>query len=370
MFAPLGLFHEPAVLRTPMLSGVGIVCFASSYAVTLALELTRLLFRSGVRGAIMLGFASAGLVAHTAFLAHRAARAVGSPLSSQQEWYLIAAWVLVVLYLYLMYYHPRAAFGVFLLPLALALIGVGALLADAQPFAREPASKVWGTIHGASLLLATVAVLVGFAAGVMYLGQASRLKRKRPPLPGLRLPSLEWLQRANSRALGIAVIMLGIGILSGVILNMIRFDSPADRVPWNDPFVVSTVLMFVWLLLSTVLGRFYRPAREGHRVAYATVVSLLFLILALSVGVLVDTQHRGSRLAPEPSKQKTEGREQKADSGKRKSDLRGNETSPALSPPLLGSPFSAVRCPLFAFRRPRSPLLFGVACDDLRGGGL
>ena len=68
-----------------MLSGVGIMCFAASYSVALALELTRLLFRSGIRGAAMLGFAGAGLVAHSAFLYYRAVDAVGSPLSSEQD---------------------------------------------------------------------------------------------------------------------------------------------------------------------------------------------------------------------------------------------------------------------------------------------
>ena len=64
----------------------------------------------------------------------------------------------------------------------------------AHPFAREPASQVWGVIHGGSILLATVAVLLGFAAGVTYLSQAWRLKRKLPLAGGLRLPSLEWLR--------------------------------------------------------------------------------------------------------------------------------------------------------------------------------
>ena len=61
-----------------------------------------------------------------------------------------------------------------------------------------------------------MAVLLGFAAGVIYLGQGWRLQRKHGPLRGLRLPSLEWLQQANSHAILLAVLMLGIGIVSGV----------------------------------------------------------------------------------------------------------------------------------------------------------
>ena len=128
-----------------MLSGVGIICFATSYAVALVLEVSRLLFRSGIRGAVMLGFAGVGLVLHSAYLYYRAVEAVsagGSPLSGQAEWCLIAAWLLVVVYLYLVYYHPRASFGLFLLPLALGLIAVVSQLQMMQDQAVAVAVKL------------------------------------------------------------------------------------------------------------------------------------------------------------------------------------------------------------------------------------
>jgi len=278
-----------------MLSGVSIICFAASYGVTLALEITRLLFRSGLRGAIMLGFAGAGLFAHTVYLYYRAIHATGSPLSSSQDWCLLAAWVLAATYLYLTYYHPGTAFGLFILPLVLGLIATGTYLADPQPFAREPASRVWGMIHGASILLGTVAVLVGFAAGLMYLGQAYRLKHKLTPRRGLRLPSLEWLQRANSRAIGVAALMLGACILSGAILNLINRRPDTERLPWHDPVVLSTLVMFVWLVLCTAIGIFYRPARQGRRVALVTLFSFVFLAVALALFLFGKTQHGGQK---------------------------------------------------------------------------
>ena len=77
---------------------------------------------------LMLGFAAAGLLAHTAFLYYRALGALGeaaSPLSSEKDWYLVAAWALVAAYLCFALFRPKAPFGLFLLPLALALIGAG-----------------------------------------------------------------------------------------------------------------------------------------------------------------------------------------------------------------------------------------------------
>ena len=280
-----------------MLSHVQIFCFLASYSVALALEVSRLWFRSGIRGMAMLGFVVAGWIAHTAFLYYRAATALaaaGSPLSSNRDWLLLAAWVLVMVYFYLACYHPETHFGVFLLPLVLALI-VAAHFADAEHFIRDP-SKIWGVIHGTSILLATVAVLFGFAAGLMYLEQAGRLKRKpargvrRPPYSKLRLPSLEWLQTANSRTMLASMLLVGIAVASGIVLNLLKKN---PGVLWKDPVVWVTVAMFGGLLLHVIIGAFYRPIRQGRKVAYLTLVSFLFLVFAL-VGMFVTAKHGGA----------------------------------------------------------------------------
>lgn len=278
-----------------MLPSVHVVCFAASYAVALILEITRLMFRSGVRGAAMLGFAGAGLIAHTMFLFNRARAAHESPLSSEMDFYLLVAWVLVIIYLYLVWYHPKAPFGLFLLPLVLVLIGLATAFADPQPFAREPASRVWGAVHGTALLVGVVTVLIGFAAGLMYLYQAWRLKRKRLPGEGLRLPSLEWLQRVSGRALVISMIALGVGVLSGMNLNLIHHRRHETALPWSDPLVLATLGMFGWLVLSVLIGGVYRPARAGRKVAYLTMVSFVFLVIALAVMLFMNTQHGGNR---------------------------------------------------------------------------
>ncbi|MBN1911154.1 MAG: cytochrome c biogenesis protein CcsA [Pirellulales bacterium] len=273
-----------------MLSGVGVICFSASYAVALALEVSRLVFRSGVRGALLVGVTAAGWVAHTAFLYYQAVRASGSPLSSPRDWYLVAAWLLVPVYLYLTCYHRRAAFGLFLLPAVLALIGVAVGLASPEPNARGPASAAWGLLHGGSIVLATVALLVGFLAGLMYLVQAWRLKDPARPIRRLRLPSLEWLARANSRSIVLATLTLAIGVFSGLVLV---HQNPESRVGWSDPFVWSTWAALAWLVGTVAVEAFYRPARAGRKVVYLTLASFAVLAAALALGLLLKTQHGG-----------------------------------------------------------------------------
>jgi hypothetical protein len=170
----------------------------------------------------------------------------------------------------------------------IGLIGAAALLADRAPIASASASRAWGAIHGVFLLLGTVAVVIGFVAGAMYLLQAYRLKHKLPPSPGFRLPNLEWLELVNSRSLVISTLLVTVGFLSGVIL---KAQSRQGALPWSDPVVWSSALMLGWLLVATVFNAVYKPARRGRKVAYLTIVSFVFVAFALGVLLLVDTQH-------------------------------------------------------------------------------
>ncbi len=279
-----------------MLSGVSTICFAASYAVALALEISRLLFRSGVRGAVMLGFAGAGLVAHTAFLYYRAVDALDKPPLRCRAKRIGISWrpggwswstctspsV-----------HPKAPSACSCCRWRLALIGTATFLG--QPDAAGPR--------------AGLANLGGDPRRLDRAGGGRRADRirgrtdvSRPGAApeaqdvatrGLRLPSLEWLQRTNSRAIVVSVLMLGVGVLSGMILNLINIRNEAVRLAWNDPVVVSTWLMFFWLLAAAVLGAVYRPARQGRKVAYLTVASFVFLVIMLAAGLLMDSRHWG-----------------------------------------------------------------------------
>ena len=51
--------------------------------------------------------------------------------------------------------------------------------------------------------------------------------------------------------------------------------------------------MFAWLLLHVIIGAFYRPIRQGRKVAYLTLVSFIFLVFAL-VEMFVSTKHGGA----------------------------------------------------------------------------
>jgi ABC-type uncharacterized transport system permease subunit len=279
-----------------MLPSLHIVCFAASYAIALLLDVVGIVWRAPVRRYALIAIAAAGVLAHTWYLGQRASARAASPLASPSDWCLLAAWLLAVIYLSQAIYYQRLAIGVFLLPAVLGLIGASHY-AGSQPFAPDRASRFWGNIHGAFLLLGTVAVTVGFLSGMMYLVESHRLKRKRPAGPGFRLPSLEWLESVNSRSLGVSALLVGVGFVSGVILNTHENRAVEAYVPWTDPVVISLGLMFLWLIVAELFRLAYPGARRGRKVAYLTVAAFLFLCFTLASLLWLDTDHGADRQA-------------------------------------------------------------------------
>jgi len=278
-----------------MLSGISIICFSASYAVALALEVSRLFFRMPVRLIVMIGFVLAGLLAHSLYLWHRAQTGT-MPLSSWYDWYLIAAWIITGVYVGLALSRPQTNVGLFLLPVALTLIGVAYEFRDDAAFPRDRALQMWGIAHGLMLLLGTVAVSLGFSAGLMYLVQSWRLKHHVPPRAGLKLPSLEWLQSINRQALIYSSCFIALGLIAGIVLNAVERRSRGAGMPWTDSVVISSAILLVWLLAATLFEWLYKPAQQGRKVAYLTVASFLFLALVMAMLVVGGSQHGRGRI--------------------------------------------------------------------------
>jgi ABC-type transport system involved in cytochrome c biogenesis permease subunit len=276
-------------------SGINILCFTASYTAALLLELVGLWRPLRLSRLVEIAAAGAGLIAHTWYLGVRVANQPAAPLSSQQEWFLLAAWLLAAVYFAARIYYPKKSLGLFLLPGVLGLIGA-ATLASSQPLAAYEAPRVWGLAHGVFLMLGTVAVLMGFFAGAMYLIQSRRLKQKLPASAGFRLPSLEWLERTNSRFLGAATVLVLGGFLTGVLTQLSQDD--AERLSWANPVVLSLSLMTAWLLTAEAFRMIYPAARQGRKVAYLTVAAFVFLLLVFASVMWGDSFHQqraGSR---------------------------------------------------------------------------
>lgn len=282
------------------LSGISVTCFVGSYLVALALELTRPLFRVPVRGVVTVGFIIAGLLSHLVYLVMLADPSAGTAdtglLAGWYSWSLLLAWALAACYLVLYLRRPDTTIGYFLLPPVLGLVLLAMLVQDWEPFTRQRAAGFWRSVHGLSMLVGATAVLLGFVAGVMFLVQSVRLKQKRPGSRGLRLPTLEWLQKLNRGCLVFSTSAVALGTLAGVIMNL----NESGAVAWSSRGVVLSLVLLVWLLAAIGMEFFYKPARQGRKVAYLTLASFGFLVLAM-MGVLASNHGASSPSADAPA---------------------------------------------------------------------
>ena len=170
--------------------------------------------------------------------------------------------------------------GLFAVPLVLGLI-LAAEASSHDPMVVQGATTFWGRLHAALLVMATVTICLGFLSGLMYLIQSWRLKHKLPPSPHFRLPTLEWLERVNGRSLGISAVLVAGGVVSGIVLARIAHHQESGYRLLADPVVVSLLIMLAWLIAAELFRLVYPAARRGRKVAYLTLATFGFLVIAL-----------------------------------------------------------------------------------------
>lgn len=241
----------------------------------------------------MVGFMIAGLIAHSVYLGREAHSGLGgAPLSSWYHGCLILAWLLSIVFVAISLRAAPTSIGLIFLPTILALIAVAQIFPRTPQLGREASYRIWSQSHGIALLMGTAAVVCGFVGGLLYLLQSHRLKNKIVVTRGLRLPSLEKLQQISENSLVVSCWLLLIGLLSGIVLNWI--DGDDAKLTWTDPVVWPSAVLLIWLIVALSFNALYRPAREGHKVAYLTFASFVFLGLVLAIILLVPTSHGGN----------------------------------------------------------------------------
>jgi ABC-type transport system involved in cytochrome c biogenesis permease subunit len=253
--------------------GITHYCIGLSYLTAFGLDLYRSVHPVRWSRYVGVVFAVAGLIAHTIFLAYHQPTPA-SPYGSL----LLLAWVFAVFYLYGVLHREPYPWSLFVLPLVLILVGLSFLFlnpgrVDGSWFSGE---HFWGMVHGVLLFAASVGITLGFLASVMYLIQAWRLKCKLNPIGGMRLFSLERLERVNRRAINLAFPLMTVGLLLGAMRAWQGLASAGD---WTTLKIVSTVGLWVaGVLLMFLRYGAHLPAR---RLAWFTILAFCLMLVAL-----------------------------------------------------------------------------------------
>jgi ABC-type transport system involved in cytochrome c biogenesis permease subunit len=149
------------------------------------------------------------------------------------------------------------------------------------PAAQGAVSDASGAMPHAHVLLSSAGLgLLGVSgvAGIFYLIEHRRLKRKRPVSRTLRLPSLEALDRVNVAALAVGFPLLTLGVITGAAWlhdTRGRAFSGSDHEMWT---------IIAWgIYAGLAAARF--GGRQGARQAAASAVAGFAFLLFAVVGV-------------------------------------------------------------------------------------
>jgi ABC-type uncharacterized transport system permease subunit len=264
----------------PALEKTTLFCFFASYFVALILEVVQTGWSSRWGRWAAIAVATAGLLAHSAYLIVRSQKAGLPPLfASMHDWLLVLAWLGAAVYLVVQTVNPRMAVGIFVLPLVLVLVGSAYYVGSEH----RPKDQLygWGMFHATTLVLGIAGVIGSLVFSMMYLVQHRRLRHKAPEAEGQQLFSLEKLGRANWWSVVLSAPLLTIGLASGVWLTLMSQQTDRPIPLASAPFIICGLLwVALMILLAWLLGS-HRPA--GKQVAWRTIWSCGFLLTTLVI---------------------------------------------------------------------------------------
>ena len=277
-------------------------CFLVAYALVFCLEMARWVGLSP-RGKswlmiFLVTMTAIGLLTHSLYLLDRIFLTAASNQSwrlafSWHDWGILTAWALAIAYATLLWRRSESWFGLFVLPLLLTLIGASISI-PSEPLNQVSTASLWRIVHGIAMTLGTMLVSLGFAMAMMYLIQEWRLKAKRATKGLLRLPSLEYLQSFGSTCLLCSAGSIGLGVISGVIMNLVK----DGQVNWSDRGIVFSGGLFVWLAVASAIQWHFAKRGRGHITAWMNILS--FVIVGIALYLVVSAPH-GRRDIQAPS---------------------------------------------------------------------
>jgi ABC-type transport system involved in cytochrome c biogenesis permease subunit len=205
-----------------------------------------------------------------------------------------SVWLLTLSYLYLELTTDERAMGVFILPIVIGLQLIPVLnpgVENQDPVLDSP----WFWVHVASLLFAYASFALAGMLGVTYMLQFKEIKKKHLGYFYTRLPSLQILDRMNSRATVTGWSFLTIGVIVGVIWTaqarpLAPENSNLQAMSLNDPKIFFAAL--TWAVYSFAVVARRTLGWSGRRAAWLSTVGFIIVLLNFTgVSYFVETSH-------------------------------------------------------------------------------
>ena len=227
-----------------------------------------------------------GFLAHGTSIAIRSWTAGHMAVTTFDEALSFLALLLVAVFLLVQLRRPLVALGAVVSPLAFGLT----LAADAVYRGARPLPPVldsaWLPVHVVLSFLGDAVFALAFSASLLYLLQERRLKTHRGRGAFRFLPSLETLDRLNYACLVWGLILLTLGIVSGIVWAHTAWG----RFWSSDPKLVFSLV--TWAIYVVLLQGRMTAGWRGRWAATLTIAGFAVIVISLvGVNVLALGQH-------------------------------------------------------------------------------
>lgn len=244
--------------------------FAATVAIAAALALGRRFPRGLLRGPLL-----AGVTVHAAALAWRSIEVGQLAVTSASDSLSLLALLLMATYFLLEYRAGLLALGAVVAPLAFGLtLWVGTSTGHVHPV--PPAlHSLWLPVHVLLAVLGDALFTIAFAASLLYLVQERRLKHRRGRGTFRSLPSLETLDRVSHRCVVWGLVLLTLGIASGIVWAHLAWKSP-----WTTD-VKLLVTVAIWGLYVVLLQGRMTAGWRGRWAAQLTIAGFAVVLISI-----------------------------------------------------------------------------------------
>ena len=235
-----------------------------------------------------------GVLVHTFVIGMQTMEAGHVPFANPSRAVSTFVWLLALSYLYLEVTTDERAMGIFILPIIIGMQVIPVLSPGIEH--RNPVlDSPWFWVHVSSLLFAYASFGLAGVLGLTYMLQFKEIKKKHLGYFYTRLPSLQILDRMNSRATVTGWAFLTVGVIVGVIWTaqarpLAPENSNLQAMSLNDPKIFFAAL--TWAVYSFAVVARRTLGWSGRRAAWLSAVGFVIVLLNITgVSYFVETSH-------------------------------------------------------------------------------
>jgi len=218
-----------------------------------------------------------GFVLHTVGIVWRSVEISGLPITSLHGALSFFSWCIIAVFIIVQGKHHVGGMGIVVAPISAILSVIATACESPDLPVKHEIGGYWLIVHGILSFAGEAVLALAFAAGLLYLIQESRIKKKVGSF-GRGLPSLEALDELNYRCLGLGFPLLTGGIITGSIWASDLWGSY-----WSwDP--KETWSLVTWLIYAALLHQRLNVGWRGKRAAIMAILGFLFVIVTF-IGV-------------------------------------------------------------------------------------